>query len=66
MFPSRSSDIGSDLPLMAVQADGKPGVDTVKQSSLMGGWTKDKVIAKQYKLDTSVCGGTVDLDSFTE
>jgi hypothetical protein len=64
MFPSRASDIGSDLPLIAVVADGEPGVSTVPESRLMGGWKKNGVVAKQYKLDTTVCGGNVDLDSF--
>ncbi|MCJ1236264.1 hypothetical protein MMC14_004242 [Varicellaria rhodocarpa] len=62
IFPSRSSNIGSDLPLWAVQDDGKPGVSTV--TTFMGGWTK--AFAKQYSLDTktSQCGGSLDLDSF--
>lgn len=64
MFPSRASDIGSNLPLIAVMADGEPGVSTVPESRLMGGWKKNDVVAKQYKLDTTVCGGHVDLDSF--
>jgi hypothetical protein len=46
--------------------DGKPGVSTVPESRLMGGWTTSKVLAKQYNLDTTVCGGGVDLDSFVE
>ena len=46
MFPSRSSNIGSDLPLWAVQDDGKPGVSTV--TTFMGGWTT--AFAKQYNL----------------
>jgi hypothetical protein len=66
MFPSRSSEIGNDLPLIAVMADGKPGVGTVPESRLMGGWKTNKVVGKQYKLDTKVCGGNVDLDSFSE
>jgi hypothetical protein len=46
MFASRSTDIGaSDLPLWAVQADGKPGVSTVH--TFMAGWTSAS--AKQYK-----------------
>ena len=45
MFASRSTDVGSDLPLWAVQADGKPGVSTVH--TFMGGWTS--AYAKQYK-----------------
>ncbi|RDW75720.1 hypothetical protein BP5796_06541 [Coleophoma crateriformis] len=60
MFGSRSANIASQLPLWAVQADGKPGVDTV--TTFMGGWTS--AFAKQYKLDTTGCGGSVDLDSF--
>jgi hypothetical protein len=46
MFPSRDSDIGSDLPLWAVQDDGSPGVSTV--DTFMGGWTS--ALAKQYLL----------------
>lgn len=49
MFPSRSTDIGSDLPLWAVQEDFKPGVSTV--TTFMGGWTK--AYAKQYNLGES-------------
>lgn len=46
MFPSRSSDVASDLPLWAVQDDFKAGVSTV--TTFMGGWTK--AYAKQYHL----------------
>lgn len=46
MFPERSSDIGSDLPLWAVQFDRQPGVSTV--TTFMGGWTR--AYAKQYWL----------------
>ncbi|EHL02548.1 putative GH family 25 lysozyme 4 [Glarea lozoyensis 74030] len=60
MFASRSTDIGSSLPLWAVQFDKKPGVNTV--TTFMGGWTS--AVAKQYNLDTTACGGGVDLDSF--
>ena len=62
MFPYRSSDVGSDLPLWAVQDDFKPGVGTV--TTFMGGWTR--ALAKQYHLDTRTpeCGGSLDLDSF--
>ncbi|KAI9647278.1 hypothetical protein NHQ30_003661 [Ciborinia camelliae] len=60
MFASRSTDIGSDLPLWAVQQDYKEGVNTV--DTFMGGWTK--AVAKQYSLDTELCGLGVDLDSF--
>ncbi|KAH6681540.1 putative GH family 25 lysozyme 4 [Halenospora varia] len=76
MFASRSTDIGSELPLWAVQADSKPGVNTV--TTFMGGWTS--AVAKQYRLgrspnpsssdiltssgDTTSCGASVDLDSF--
>lgn len=60
MFPSRSSDIGSDLPLWAVQDDYVPGVSTV--TTFMGGWTT--AFGKQYNLGTTACGGSVDLDSF--
>lgn len=45
MFSSRSTDIGSDLPLWAVQADGSPGVSSV--DTFMGGWTS--AIGKQYR-----------------
>ncbi len=44
MFASRSTDVGSDLPLWAVQADSKPGVSTVH--TFMGGWMS--AFAKQY------------------
>ena len=46
MFPSRSTNIASDLPLWAVQFDRTPGVSTV--TTFMGGWTK--AYAKQYTL----------------
>jgi hypothetical protein len=46
MFASRSTDIGSQLPLWAVQDDFTPGVDTV--DTFMGGWTS--AVAKQYNL----------------
>ncbi len=46
MFASSSTDIGSDLPLWAVQDDYKPGVATTTR--FMGGWTK--AYAKQYNL----------------
>ena len=64
MFPSQSSDIGSDLPLWAVQFDRKPGVNTVTR--FMGGWKK--AMAKQYNLETTTpeCKGSLDLDSFAE
>ncbi|MCJ1360024.1 MAG: hypothetical protein MMC33_010027 [Icmadophila ericetorum] len=61
IFPSRSTNIASSLPLWAVQDDGEPGVSTV--DTFMGGWTT--AFAKQYDLDTTLCGGSVDLDSFT-
>ncbi|KAG9236666.1 glycoside hydrolase family 25 protein [Amylocarpus encephaloides] len=60
MFATRATDIGSDLPLWAVQFDRKPGVNTV--TTFMGGWKT--AAAKQYNLDTTACGGSVDLDSF--
>lgn len=76
MFGSTSVDVGSDLSLWAVQADGTPGVNTVTR--FMGGWTS--AYGKQYKigeshlmeaddsgltsLDTTQCGAGVDLDSF--
>lgn len=64
MFPYRSSDVGSDLPLWAVQDDFNPGVSTV--TTFMGGWTT--ALAKQYNLGTHTpeCGGNLDLDSFAE
>lgn len=49
MFATRSTDIGSDLPLWAVQEDFKPGVSTV--TTFMGGWTS--AFAKQYNLGKS-------------
>lgn len=49
MFASKSTDIGSDLPLWAVQDDFKPGVGTV--TAFMGGW--NKAYAKQYHLGRS-------------
>ena len=52
MFASINSDIGSDLPLWAVQDDFKPGVGTVTR--FMGGWTK--AYAKQYHLGKSILG----------
>lgn len=46
MFATLDTDIGSDLPLWAVQDNGVPGVLTV--TAFMGGWTK--AYAKQYNL----------------
>ena len=46
MFASRSTDVGSQLPLWAVQDDSTPGVNTV--DTFMGGWTS--AVAKQYNL----------------
>ena len=46
MFASIDTDIGSDLPLWAMQDDFVPGVSTVTR--FMGGWTK--AYAKQYHL----------------
>ena len=46
MFASRDTDIGSQLPLWAVQDDYTPGVNTV--DTFMGGWTS--AVAKQYYL----------------
>ncbi|KAH0563361.1 hypothetical protein GP486_002068 [Trichoglossum hirsutum] len=62
MFPSRDSNVASDLPLMAVQWDGVAGVD--KTTTFMGGWTKAAV--KQYTGTTADkdCGGSLDHDSF--
>ncbi|KAL9066327.1 MAG: hypothetical protein Q9161_007619 [Pseudevernia consocians] len=65
MFASMDTDIGSDLPLWAVQDDFEPGVSTV--DSFFGGWTT--AFAKQYHLaigtDLPLCSASVDLDSFT-
>ncbi|CAD6443645.1 f1a389cd-0d7b-446a-87e7-47133a3a7f50 [Sclerotinia trifoliorum] len=61
MFASRSTDVGSELPLWAVQDDFEAGVGTV--DTFMGGWIK--AAAKQYYLDTTLCGLGVDLDSFS-
>jgi len=60
MFPSRSTDIASSLPLWGVQDNMVPGVNTL--TTFMGGWTKGN--AKQYDLDTTVCGQGVDISSF--
>ena len=62
MFPSLSSDIGSDLPLWAVQLSSSTDVGSVTR--FMGGWTH--ATGKQYRLDGPLpdCGGSVDLDSF--
>jgi hypothetical protein len=49
MFPSRNTDIGSNLPLWAVQDDGVAGTSTV--TTFMGGWTN--AYAKQYSLSKS-------------
>lgn len=46
MFASIDTDIGSDLPLWAVQDDFQPGVSTVDK--FFGGWTT--AFAKQYHL----------------
>lgn len=48
MFASINTDIGSDLPLWAVQDDFEPGVSTVDK--FFGGWTS--AYAKQYHLGT--------------
>lgn len=65
MFASIDTDIGSDLPLWAVQDDFQPGASTVVK--FFGGWTT--AYAKQYHLATStdlpLCSASVDLDSFT-
>jgi hypothetical protein len=81
IFASISTDIGSQLPLWAVQDDGVPGVDTV--DTFMGGWTT--AAAKQYNIgksslraikyalsgllmsmiDTTACGFSADLNSFS-
>jgi hypothetical protein len=44
MFPSRDTDVASDLPLWAVQWDGVATIGSVK--TFMGGW--NKAFAKQY------------------
>ena len=64
MFPSRSSDIGSDLPLWAVQMDYSPNVASTH--TFMGGWTE--ATGKQYNLDTTTpeCAGDIDFDSFVD
>lgn len=49
MFATMDTDIGSQLPLWAVQDDGIPGVNTV--DTFMGGWTS--AAAKQYSLSES-------------
>jgi hypothetical protein len=49
MFGSTSVNVGSDLPLWAVQADGTPGVNTVTR--FMGGWTT--AYARQYQIGKS-------------
>ena len=46
MFASIDTDIGSDLPLWAVQDNFEAGVNSV--TAFMGGWTK--AYAKQYHL----------------
>ena len=48
MFGSKSWVLDSDLPLWVVQDDGVPGVNTVNNQDLMGGWTK--AYSKQYNL----------------
>ena len=50
MFAAIDTDIGSDLPLWAVQDDGKEGVSTVDR--FFGGWTT--AYAKQYHLGIAV------------
>ena len=49
MFASIDTDIGSDLPLWAVQDDFESGVSTVDK--FFGGWTS--AYAKQYHLGKS-------------
>jgi len=66
MFPSKSSDIGSDLPLWVVIDDNKSGVSSVSQGQLMGGWKLSNVHGKQFLLDTTACSGSIDKDSFTD
>jgi len=76
MFPSRLTDIGSDLPFWAVQEDFTPGVNTI--TTFSGEWTNAS--AKQYNIsenhsmkwrqrltlvdDFGWGPRTVDLDSF--
>lgn len=78
LFGSRDADIGSDLPLWAVQDDGLPDISTL--NTFMGGWKT--ALAKQYlvpgnycpvpkgcpcpPLPTCFCGGSVDYDTFLE
>ena len=59
MFPSRSTDVGSSLPLWAVQFDYKPGVSTT--TTFMGGWTR--AYAKQYNLGKRTSGGRRDMET---
>ncbi|KAI9886529.1 MAG: hypothetical protein M1823_001640 [Watsoniomyces obsoletus] len=64
MFPEVSSNIGSDLPLWAVEM-GSPDIAGTKR--LMGGWTR--ATAKQWRLDTKLpeCSSdsrVADLNSF--
>jgi hypothetical protein len=66
MFPAKSSDIGSDLPLWIVIDDNRQGVNTVSQGQMMGGWSTSKLIGKQFLLSTTVCGGGIDKDSLIE
>jgi hypothetical protein len=66
MFPSRSSNIGSDLPLWVVIDDNMAGVGAISQGQLMGGWEISNLLAKQFLLDTNVCGASLDKDSFLE
>jgi len=52
MFAERSTDVASSLPLWAVQDDGNPSISST--DTLMGGWKKGSVIAKQYKISEFV------------
>lgn len=56
MFASIDTDIGSDLPLWAVQDDFQPGVSTVDK--FFGGWTT--AYAKQYHLGNAFSNHEVD------
>lgn len=46
MFGSRTADVGSSLPLWAVQFDQTPDVNTV--DTFIGGWPS--AVAKRYDL----------------
>ena len=60
MFASIDTDIGSDLPLWAVQDDFQPGVSTVDK--FFGGWTT--AYAKQYHLGNFFSNNKTDARNF--